>query len=129
MSATDVPENLLYSAEHEWVELAEGVAKVGITAHAAEALGDVVFVALPAAGDAVSTGDVTGEVESHKSVSEIFAPVGGEILEVNERLEAEPELAGTDPYGEGWLYTVRFESATEHLLTPAAYRELLAASS
>lgn len=128
MPANDVPEDLLYSTEHEWVLLTDGVAKVGITGYAAEALGEVVFVALPTPGEAVATGDVTGEVESHKSVSEIFAPVAGEIVAVNERLEAEPELTGSDPYGEGWLYAIRLEGGTDHLLAAQAYREHVAAN-
>lgn len=126
MAAHDVPDNLLYSAEHEWIHIADGVARVGITGFAAESLGDVVFVALPSVGDEVAAGDVTGEVESHKSVSEVFAPVAGEVVSVNERLEAEPELAGTDPYDQGWLYAIRLSGPSEHLLAPEAYREVLA---
>lgn len=129
MAEHDVPENLLYSAEHEWIHIADGIARVGITGYAAESLGDVVFVALPSVGDSVAAGDVTGEVESHKSVSEVFAPVAGEVVEINEQLEAEPELAGSDPYGAGWLYAVSLSGGSDHLLTPEAYREVLASAS
>ncbi|TNU73794.1 glycine cleavage system protein GcvH [Miniimonas arenae] len=121
MAANDVPENLTYTAEHEWVAVDDDVATVGITAYAADALGDVVYVALPAVGDTVTIGDVVGEVESHKSVSEIFAPIAGEVVAVNDRLEAEAELAGSAPYEDGWLFRVRLDGGTEHLLDAAAY--------
>lgn len=129
MAADDVPEDLLYSAEHEWVRADGDVVTVGITAFAADALGDVVFVALPAVGDTLSVGDVTGEVESHKSVSEVFAPVAGEVTAVNEQLEASPELASEDPYGEGWLFRVRIEGEAEGLLEPEEYVALIADAS
>lgn len=119
-----VPEDLLFTSEHEWVSLEGDTATVGITTYAAEQLGDVVFVALPAVGTEVSVGDVCGEVESHKSVSELFAPVAGVVIEVNEVLEESPELAGTAPFGEGWLFRVQAaEPEVGHLLDAATYQE------
>lgn len=125
MADVEIPENLLFTTEHEWVDADGEEVTVGITAFAAEQLGDVVYVALPEVGASVTVGDVTGEVESHKSVSEIFAPVEGEVVAVNERLADEPELAGTEPYEGGWLYRVRLVGGTDHLLDAAAYARQL----
>ncbi|MBC7558949.1 MAG: glycine cleavage system protein GcvH [Dermatophilaceae bacterium] len=128
MSDLEYPQELRYTAEHEWVRAgADGVARVGITSFAQDALGDVVYVSLPAVGDAVAAGDSCGEVESTKSVSDIFAPVTGEIAAVNEMLDTAPELVNTDPYGEGWMYEVLLTDAksVESLLDLAAYRALL----
>ncbi len=121
-----VPEDLLYSADHEWVRLVGTSARVGITDFAQDALGDVVFVQAPSIGTSVSTGDSFSEVESTKSVSDIYAPVSGTVSLVNERLNDEPALVNTDPYGDGWLCEITLQSsATDHLLTAAAYRELI----
>ena len=128
MSELEYPQDLRYTAEHEWVRVgSEGVVRVGITAFAQDALGDVVYVSLPAVGDTVAAGDSCGEVESTKSVSDIFAPVSGEIVAVNETLDTAPELVNTDPYGEGWMYEVSLadSKATESLLGLEAYRALL----
>jgi len=128
MSELEYPQDLRYTAEHEWVRVgSEGVVRVGITAFAQDALGDVVYVSLPAVGDTVAAGDSCGEVESTKSVSDIFAPVSGEIVAVNETLDTAPELVNTDPYGEGWMYEVSLADAkaTESLLDLEAYRALL----
>lgn len=128
MSDLEYPEDLRYTAEHEWVRAgSDGVARVGITSFAQDALGDVVYVSLPAVGDSVSAGDSCGEVESTKSVSDIFAPVSGAIAAVNELLDTAPELVNTDPYGEGWMYEVSLTDAhsVESLLDLAAYRALL----
>lgn len=128
MSELEYPQDLRYTAEHEWVRVgSDGVARVGITAFAQDALGDVVYVSLPAVGDSVAAGDSCGEVESTKSVSNIYAPVSGEIMAVNEILDSAPELVNTDPYGEGWMYDVKLveASAAESLLDLAAYRALL----
>jgi len=128
MSELEYPQDLRYTAEHEWVRVGpEGVVRVGITAFAQDALGDVVYVSLPAVGDTVAAGDSCGEVESTKSVSDIFAPVSGEIVGVNETLDTAPELVNTDPYGEGWMYEVSLADAkaTESLLDLEAYRALL----
>lgn len=108
MSDLDYPDDLLYTADHEWVrEGADGVVRVGITAFAQDALGDVVYVSLPEVGDTVAAGDSVGEVESTKSVSDLYSPVAGEVVTVNEALDATPELVNSDPYGEGWMYELR----------------------
>ena len=120
---SELPSELRYSAEHEWID-ASDPARVGITAHAAEELGEIVYVELPSAGTTVSAGDSVGEIESTKAVSEIYTPVSGEIVEVNEALEDAPETVGEDPYGGGWLFTIRVESEGE-LLTADGYRELI----
>ena len=128
MSELEYPQDLRYTAEHEWVRTAsDGVVRIGITAFAQEALGDVVFVSLPAVGDTVTAGDSCGEVESTKSVSDVFAPVSGEVVAVNEALESAPELVNTDPYGQGWMYDVKLTDAAagESLLDLEAYRALL----
>jgi len=128
MSELEYPQDLRYTAEHEWVRVgSDGVARVGITAFAQDALGDVVYVSLPAVGDALGAGDSCGEVESTKSVSDIYAPVSGEVVAVNATLDSAPELVNTDPYGEGWMYDVKLTdtSAADSLLDLAAYRALL----
>jgi glycine cleavage system H protein len=128
MSELEYPQDLRYTAEHEWVRLgSEGVARVGITAYAQDALGDVVYVSLPAVGDSLGAGDSCGEVESTKSVSDLYAPLSGEVLAVNTMLDSAPELVNTDPYGEGWMYEVKptDEGAAETLLDLTAYRALL----
>jgi glycine cleavage system H protein len=101
-----VPEELHYTAEHEWVSISGSVASVGITDHAQRALGDVVYVSPPAAGSRVSAGEPCGEVESTKSVSDLYSPVDGEVTEVNPELEDDPGLVNSDPYGAGWLFKV-----------------------
>jgi glycine cleavage system H protein len=121
-----VPETLSYTAEHEWVKIDGDVATIGITQHAADALGDVVFVALPGVGDTIREGAIVGEVESTKSVGEIFAPVAGEVVEANDSVVASPDTVNADPYGAGWLIKVRF-SAMPDLLDAAAYRALIGA--
>jgi glycine cleavage system H protein len=128
MSELEYPQDLRYTAEHEWVRVgSDGVARVGITAFAQDALGDVVYVSLPSVGDAVGAGDSCGEVESTKSVSDLYAPVSGDIVAVNETLDSAPELVNTDPYGEGWMYDVKLAEggATDSLLDLEAYRALL----
>ena len=121
-----VPETLSYTAEHEWVKVDGDVATIGITQHAADALGDVVFVALPGVGDTIREGAIVGEVESTKSVGEIFAPVAGEVVEANDSVVASPDTVNADPYGAGWLIKVRF-SAMPDLLDAAGYRALIGA--
>ena len=117
------PTSLQYTAEHEWILVEGDVATVGITAYAAEKLGDVVFVDLPKAGSTVAGGKVVGEIESTKSVGELFAPVDGEVVERNEAVIADPSLVNADPMGEAWLIKVRFTELPE-LLTAAEYEEL-----
>ena len=103
------PTTLKYTPEHEWVLVDGSTATVGITAYAAEKLGDVVFVDLPKVGSTVAEGKVVGEIESTKSVGELFAPVNGTVLEANDAVVASPELVNSDPFGAGWLIKVQFE--------------------
>ncbi|MEU4252389.1 glycine cleavage system protein GcvH [Amycolatopsis sp. NPDC026612] len=119
-----IPENLQYTKEHEWLSVSDGVATVGITAFAAESLGDIVFVQLPEAGSAITAGEVFGEVESTKSVSELYAPVSGEVVEVNGTTSDTPEVINSDPYTEGWLLKVRLTGDVPDLLDAAAYAQL-----
>ena len=120
------PEDLKYTAEHEWLRepgQAEGSVRVGITEFAQDALGDIVFVQLPEVGEKVTAGAVVGELESTKSVSEVYAPVGGEVVARNEALDATPELVNSDPYGEGWLFEVVSDnSGGSDLMDAAAYQ-------
>ena len=121
-----IPSELRYSSDHEWASRSDAVVRVGITDYAQDALGDVVFVDLPKVGAAVSAGATLGEVESTKSVSEIYAPVSGTVVTVNETLVASPELVNSDPYGAGWLCEISTSVATEFdtLLDADAYRTL-----
>jgi glycine cleavage system H protein len=128
MSGNDFPEDLRYTPEHEWVRTAEdGTVRVGITSFAQEALGDVVFVTLPEVGAQVAPGDACGEVESTKSVSDIYPPVPGTVTARNEALDATPELVNSDPYGEGWMFELEVADAgaLEALLDAEAYRAQL----
>jgi glycine cleavage system H protein len=118
------PSALKYTKEHEWVDVSGDVATVGITAYAAEKLGDVVFVDLPTVGSTVAEGRVVGEIESTKSVGELFAPVNGTVAEINAAVVAAPELVNSDPFGEGWLIRVTFTELPE-LLTFAEYSALV----
>jgi glycine cleavage system H protein len=121
-----IPEDLRYTSEHEWVAPGAPAAKVGITHYAQDALGDIVFVQLPDPGTEVEAGQPLGEVESTKSVSEIYAPVSGTVVARNDLLADEPELINTDPYGAGWLVEIEpADPATiDDLLDATAYREL-----
>lgn len=116
------PEQLRYSKEHEWLSAAEdGVSTVGITSHAADALGDVVFVQLPEVGATVSAGESCGELESTKSVSELYSPVSGEVTEVNQDVVDDPSLVNSAPFADGWLFRVRASDDGAELLTAAEY--------
>lgn len=123
----NVPEGLRYSSDHEWVAVDGEVARVGITDYAQDALGDVVYVDLPATGTDVGAGTSFGEVESTKSVSELYAPVSGSIATVNDELAAAPERLNEDPYGDGWILTITMSDPTEldSLLTAEGYRALI----
>lgn len=123
----NVPEQLRYTAEHEWVASSGDNLRVGITDYAQDALGDVVFVELPEVGAVVAAGDVIGEVESTKSVSEVYAPVAGTVVAVNPSVADAPEQVNADPYGAGWLCEVAPSdpSAADTLLQAAAYRQLV----
>ena len=122
------PADLRYSPEHEWVRVDGVRAVVGITDYAQDALGDVVYVDLPAAGDAVAANASVAEIESTKSVSEVYTPLSGTVLEVNGDLEATPELVNSDPYGAGWIFSLEIADATEldALMDSAAYESFLA---
>lgn len=127
--ATKIPETLRYTKDHEWVELKGNRARLGITDYAQEALTDVVFVELPDVGESFADHDSLGVVESVKSVSDIFSPLAGTVVAVNEALNDEPELLNQDPYGKGWFceLEVADPKAFESLLDAAAYRKLLQA--
>lgn len=123
----EVPEELLYTEDHEWVRPEDGRLRVGITDYAQDALGDIVFVELPEPGSSFEAGDQMAEVESTKSVAEVYAPVAGTIAEVNPALAETPEIVNTSPYGEGWFVVIEAEGEdpTAGLLDAAAYRELI----
>ncbi len=124
----DVPDELRYTAEHEWVRRADdGRLRVGITDYAQDALGDIVFLTLPDDGETVGSGQPFGEVESTKSVSDVFAPVAGTVVARNENLDEHPELVNTAPYGDGWLVEIEPSESTSYdaLLDAAAYRQQL----
>ena len=120
---TLVPEDLFYSEEHEWLRLDDDVAIVGITDFAQDQLGDIVYVDLPEVGTTVEVGSVVGELESTKSVSDVYSPVSGEVIAINPELEGSEELINSDPYGEGWLFKVRVADGdtTEGLLSAEQY--------
>ena len=119
-----VPEDLKYTKSHEWVRTEDDTATIGITDHAQEELGDVVFVELPDEGDTFEAGESFGTVESVKAVSDLYAPVGGEVVEANSTLEDAPEKINEDPYGEGWIVKLR-TSGEADLLSPEEYEKVL----
>ncbi|MDK2957647.1 MAG: glycine cleavage system protein [Desulfovibrionales bacterium] len=121
-----IPENLLYSASHEWLSLEDGVGTVGITHFAQEQLGDLTFVELPEIGRTVEAGEEIGALESVKAASEIYAPIAGEVVEVNPELENAPELVNEDPYGKGWMFKIKASAEPEELMDAAAYAERIA---
>ncbi len=121
---SDVPAHLHYTKDHEWISVDGDHFTVGITQYAADALGDVVYVDHPAVGSTIAAGAIVGEVESTKSVGEIFAPAAGEVVEVNQAVVDDPALINRDPYGEGWLFKVT-ASDTSGFLDADAYRQLI----
>lgn len=126
---SELPSELKYAATHEWVRVeGDGIVSVGITDHAQDALGDVVFVELPDVGATLNTGDEAGVVESVKAASDIYAPVSGEVVEVNTVLEDEPETVNNSPYGDGWFYKLHISDPSEldDLLDADGYREVVA---
>jgi glycine cleavage system H protein len=124
----EIPQGLKYSKEHEWVTTEDSVATVGITDHAQDQLGEIVYIELPAVGDKISKDDPFGVVESVKAVSDIYAPVTGTVIEINEDLPESPETVNEDPYGDGWLIKVKITdmSDLEDLMDADEYTELLA---
>ena len=123
-----IPEDLRYSEDHEWVRSGNGSSvRVGITQHAANEMGDIVYVSLPTVGEEVAVGDACGELESTKSVSDVLAPVAGVVISVNEILSGAPETVNLDPYGDGWLFDIELASdaTLDDLLDADAYAELV----
>lgn len=122
-----IKNDLKYTKDHEWIKVEGTRARIGISDHAQEALGDVVFVELPAVGDTITLHDSFGTVESVKAVSDIYAPVSGEVVEINEALLDSPELVNSDPYGEGWMIVVELEDEAqlESLLSASEYEAFL----
>ncbi|MFG2887681.1 glycine cleavage system protein GcvH [Streptomyces sp. NPDC048297] len=118
-----LPTDLKYTGDHEWIATDGDVSTVGVTAHAADALGDVVYLDLPAVGATISAGEACGEIESTKSVSDLFAPADGEVVEINEAAVADPGLVNSDPFGAGWLFRLRITGAPD-LLDATAYAAL-----
>jgi len=123
---SSIPNELSYTKEHEWVSSIDSIYTMGITDYAQAALGDIVYVQLPKIGEAVTAGKVCGEVESTKSVSDIYAPVSGTIVEINDSLSNSPESINSDPYGAGWLAKIEVSAAPTDLLSAAQYGELTA---
>ncbi|HZN16530.1 MAG TPA: glycine cleavage system protein GcvH [Acidimicrobiales bacterium] len=124
----NVPDDLLYTSDHEWAKVEDGGrVRIGITDYAQDALGDVVFVSVPEPDKAVAAGDECAEVESTKSVSSVYSPVGGVVVEVNNDLAEAPQRLNEDPYGEGWICVIQSPDgvAADQLLTPAQYRDLI----
>ncbi len=124
----NIPEDLLYTSDHEWIRVQDDVITIGITEFAQEQLGDVVYVELPDLEQEIDAEDAFGSVESVKAVSEIYSPIGGTVVEVNDLLEDSPEKVNTDPYGDGWMVHLSASdtSALESLMSPEAYEEYLA---
>lgn len=121
------PENLKYTSEHEWIRKEGDVAYVGITDYAQSQLGDIVFVDVPTVGETLKKDEVFGTIEVVKTISDLFIPVSGEVVELNEQLEGNPELVNSDPYGEGWIIKVRLTEPKEldNLLDAAAYKKVV----
>jgi glycine cleavage system H protein len=125
----NIPENLKYTKDHEWIRVEGEEAYVGITDYAQGELGDIVFLEIETEGEELAKEEVFGTIEAVKTVSDMFMPVGGEVLEVNEKLEETPEIVNKDPYGDGWLVKIKLTDASEldELLDAAAYKNLLEA--
>ena len=120
-----VPEELQYTRSHEWVRTEGDTATIGITDHAQDELGDIVFIELPEQGATLEAGDSFGTVESVKAVSDLYTPVGGEVVEVNEALDSSPEKINEDPYGEGWIVKLRVSDEGADLLSASDYEQFL----
>ncbi|MEF8832950.1 MAG: glycine cleavage system protein GcvH [Candidatus Thermoplasmatota archaeon] len=124
---SEIPDDLKYTEDHEWIEVKEGEARYGITDHAQDELGDIVYVELPEEGEEVSKGDMLGVIESVKTVSDLYAPLSGTVKDVNEDLEASPEIMNEDPYGDGWVVVIDIADKDEvdGLLVPDEYEDIL----
>jgi glycine cleavage system H protein len=123
---SSIPSNVSYTKEHEWVSIEASICTMGITDYAQAALGDIVYVQLPKVGDKVTAGTVCGEVESTKSVSDIYAPISGVVIEINQSLSDSPETINADPYGQGWLAKIEVIGEPTELLTALEYAEITA---
>ncbi len=123
----NVPEDLKYSEDHEWIKVENGDARIGITDFAQEELGDIVYVELPEVGDEIEMGDMLGVVESVKTVSDVYSPLSGEIIKINEELEESPEIINEDPYGDGWIVVIKISDTSEldSLSSPEDYKLLM----
>jgi glycine cleavage system H protein len=123
----NVPENLKYTEDHEWIKVNGDEAFIGITEYAQQQLGDVVFVEIETEGESLAKGDTFGTIEAVKTVSDLFMPVAGEVLEVNPKLESTPEIVNSDPYGDGWMIKIKIENQADldELLSAAAYKETI----
>lgn len=121
----NIPNDLKYTKDHEWVKIDGDEAIIGITDYAQGELGDIVFVDVDTEGEELDTAEVFGTIEAVKTVSDLFMPLAGEVVEVNEKLEDEPELVNSDPYGDGWIIKVKVTGEADELLDAAAYEELI----
>ena len=123
----NIPKNLFYTKDHEWIEINDKICKIGITDFAQGELGDIVFMEMPEIGNKLKTGDTAGTIEAVKTVSDLFMPVSGEVIEFNEALEDAPELINSDPYGDGWIIKVSISDASEldTLLSSDEYKNLI----
>ncbi|MBL4715969.1 MAG: glycine cleavage system protein GcvH [Bacteroidia bacterium] len=123
----NIPENLKYTTDHEWIKVEDGEALIGVTDFAQGELGDIVYIEVETQGETLNKEDVFGTIEAVKTVSDLFMPVSGEVLEVNDKLESTPEVVNEDPYGDGWLVKIKLSdpSELESLLDAAAYKETL----
>lgn len=124
---SEIPDNLKFTEDHEWIEVSDGEARYGITDHAQDELGDIVYVELPKPGDEVGKGDMLGVIESVKTVSDLYTPVSGTVKDVNEELEAAPEIINEDPYGDGWVVVIEMsdEGELDNLLDREEYEDTL----
>ncbi|XOV92004.1 MAG: glycine cleavage system protein GcvH [Bacteroidota bacterium] len=120
-----IPDNLSYTEDHEWIRIEGDTAYVGITDFAQGELGDIVYVEVETVGDEIEAGEIFGTVEAVKTVSDLFMPVSGEVLEFNENIESSPEVVNSDPYGDGWLIKVKITDKGDKLLTPEEYKALI----
>jgi glycine cleavage system H protein len=126
-NSMNVPENLKYTDDHEWIKVDGDTAVIGVTDYAQQQLGDVVFVEIETEGESLAKGETFGTIEAVKTVSDLFMPVAGEVLEINPKLEASPEIVNTDPYGDGWMIKIKIEnpSELEELMSAKAYKETI----
>lgn len=126
MTGVEIPSDLKYTKDHEWIRIDGDTARIGITAYAQDALGDIVYVQLPKVGAVLTAGESFGEIESTKSVNDVYAPFGSSVTSVNEALSSAPELINSDPYGEGWICTLDASGVDlSTLLGPEEYRQLI----